>query len=95
MKILKNKSKFQKTHHPIRKEIVKCDGELLDSYCQKCGRAMQNRQNGKYSHNAYMHSLGIIYYYSNGTAYWEKPTKESIDLVISNIQFLKKINRIR
>lgn len=94
MRILKNKNQYQKTHRPVRKEVVKCDGEILDGYCQKCGALMQNKQNGKCRHNAYMQSLGVIYYYSNGSAYQENPGKEYIECAENQIKYLKKIGRI-
>jgi hypothetical protein len=37
-KVLTRPSQYQKTHYPVRVLENKCDGKVVDGWCEKCGR---------------------------------------------------------
>jgi hypothetical protein len=69
------KTPYQKTHHPIKRVEVKCNGHRgANDLCVVCGRWI--RRNG--SHNpSITGSLGWIETYKDGTTYVDAPAKLS------------------
>jgi len=64
------KTAYQKTHMPIRRVEVKCQGKPQNKICPLCGRWPVSRHGHKPNVTG---SLGWICTYADGSVYTEKP----------------------
>jgi len=67
---MKNKTKYQKTHAPIKRIQNKCDGEIVDGECVKCGRFVDKK--GKHNPTQ-IGQLGWYEVYGDGSTYNTNP----------------------
>lgn len=64
------KTTYQKTHHPVSRTEVKCDGAVVNGVCEKCGRWLKR----KGLHNPNQDgSLGYVERYADGSVFVTDP----------------------
>jgi hypothetical protein len=60
------RTNFQKTHKPVKRFEIKCNGNVVDGFCEECGRFLDLQVPHNPNETG---SLGYIEQYSNGSFY--------------------------